>query len=725
MTLQPPPPIADDPDRLRRVCRRYEVLAEAEGSIVWVIDPQMRPTGRNELWERYTGQGPGEYSDLGWMAAIHPEDREQLAAATRAAVAGGEPLTLEFRIRRADGQYRRNLIRALPVRENGEIVEWIGTANDVEDARQTADDQRDLRARLLALTNGAETLLTARQLSATHHAAMSLAREVLPGDAYALWALDGAAREWHIVLSEGLSPAYAAQRPHGEMVVFAQPLGVDDVMAHNPYEQRRDAYAAEGVRSLLTIPLPVGGERRAALVVYHRAPHRTTETELRVGVALGHLVAAALWNAENYEALRRSTRTAERHARQMAFLADASARLGSLDYETTLREVAQLAVPAYTDWCAIDVVQADGKVERLITAHADPAKVQLARTLEAKYPSSPDAPTGLPAVLRTGEPCHYPELTDEMLEAGAVDAEHLRILRELGMHSAAIVPLNVRGRTLGAITFVSANAERPLTEGDVTVLTEVGRRAGMAIDNARLYRDAELANMAKDQFLALLSHELRTPLNAIMGWAHMLRGGLNEAMTAQAIEVIGRNARSQKQLVEDLLDVARIAAGQLDLHRSVLDLCEAARVGVDSALPAAQAKGITLAFQCAPNPIMVDADPNRLQQVMANLLGNAVKFTDKGGRITARVTATEGGGELSVQDDGVGIPEEFLPKVFDRFRQGDTSLTRPYGGLGLGLWIVKQIAEAHGAGVRAESAGAGRGTTVRITWPRAAAVPPR
>ena len=725
MTLHPDPPRPDDSDRLRRVCRRYEVLAEAEGSIIWVVDPQMRPTGRNELWERYTGQTPDEYSELGWMGAIHPDDRQGFAAATAAAAASGEPLTLEFRIRRADGQYRRNLVRALPVRENGEVVEWIGTANDVEDVRQTADDQRDLRARLLALTNGAESLLTARQLSATYEATMSLARQVLPGDAHALWALDAAAREWHVVLAEGLSAAYTAQRPPGDMVAFSQPLGVDDVMAQNPFEGRRDAYATEGIRSLLTIPLPVGGERRAALVVYHRMPHQTTETELRVGVALGHLVAAALWNAETYEALRQSTRTAERHARQMAFLANASARLGSLDYETTLREVARLAVPDYTDWCAVDIVQPDGRVERLITAHVDPEKVQLAQSLAARYPSNPDAPSGLPAVLRTGEPAHYAEVTDEILVAGAVDAEHLRILRELGMHSAAIVPLSARGRTLGAITLVSANAERPITREDVTILTEVGRRAGLAIDNARLYRDAELANTAKDQFLAVLSHELRTPLNAIMGWSHMLRGGLNPEMTAHAIEVIGRNARSQKQLVEDLLDVARIAAGQLDLHRSVIDLCEVTRVGVDSALPAAQAKGITLAFQCAPAPVQIHADANRLQQVLANLLANAVKFTEKGGRITARVSATEGGGELSIADDGAGIAEEFLPNVFDRFRQGDTSLTRAYGGLGLGLWIVKQIAEAHGAGVRAESPGPGRGTTVTVTWPSAAEAAPR
>lgn len=679
----------------------------------------MRPTGRNEAWERYTGQAPGSYAELGWISAIHPDDREQFATESARARSSGEALALEFRIRRADGAYRRNFIRAVPIHEQGRVVEWIGTATDVEDARQAAEEQRDLRARLFALTNGSDTLLAARTLALTYEAAVKLAQQVLPGDAYAIWMLNTASREWRVAWNIGLSGQFSSERLEGDMLTFAQPFGVDDVTSSEALEARRGAYAAEGIRSLLTIPLPVGGERRATLVVYHRTAHLTTETELRVGVALGHLVAAAIWNAETYEALEHARRKAERHAGHMAFLAEVSARLGSLDYETTLREVAQLAVPHITDWCAIDVVQPDESVQRLITAHVDPEKIQLARLLQERYPSSPEATTGVHEVLRTGRPIHYPVLTDEMLVAGARDPEHLRILRELGMHSIAIVPLAARGRTLGALTFVSASAERGLTNEDVVVLTEIGRRAGIAVDNARLYRDAELANTAKDEFLALLSHELRTPLNAIMGWTHMLQGGLPEEMTTHAIEVISRNARSQKLLVEDLLDVARIAGGQLDLHRTRLDLCDIACVGVDSALPAAQAKGVTLACETPDGPLLVNADPNRLQQVMANLLSNGLKFTETGGRVVVRARRTSEGAELSVLDTGAGIPAEFLPNVFDRFRQADTSLTRAYGGLGLGLWVVKQIAEAHGAQVRADSDGIGHGATLTVLWPLA------
>jgi signal transduction histidine kinase len=251
----------------------------------------------------------------------------------------------------------------------------------------------------------------------------------------------------------------------------------------------------------------------------------------------------------------------------------------------------------------------------------------------------------------------------------------------------------------------------------VAVLTEVGRRAALAIDNARLFKEAEAANHAKDEFLAILSHELRTPLNAIMGWAHMLRDGLTAEMSRHAIDVISRNARSQKQLVEDLLDVARIASGKLDIHPSGIDLVEIARAAVDAALPAAQQRRVELVLTTEMPAVPLLADSHRLQQVAANLLSNALKFTDPGGRVEVRVAAGEGRVELVVSDDGGGIAPEFIPHVFERFRQADPSLTRTHGGLGLGLWLVKQIVEAHGGTAEAQSDGVDRGSTIRVTLP--------
>ena len=592
-------------------------------------------------------------------------------------------------------------------------------SHSVNDADLTQLKQRvaEIEARLLALTEGAESLLATRDEAAARAGVIELAHRVLPADAYAIWWLDVAKREWRIVHSDGISDTYASQRLVGDEVPFMQPLLVDDVFSLDLLEARRDAYRAEGIAAMTTVPLPIHGKRRATLVAYYRQPHSSTETELRVGMALGQIAAAALGNAETNAAQDRAKIAAERHATRMAYLAEASALLGSLDYETTLRQVAQLAVPRITDWCAVDLVQADGSASRIVTAHVDPAKVELARRLHERYPTPAEAESGIPHVLRTGRPEFYPAISDAMLVAAATDDAHLAILRELGLHSILIVPLSVHGRTLGAITFVSATPERAISEDDATVLSEVARRASLAIDNARLYRDVEIANRAKDEFLALLSHELRTPLNAIMGWSHMLRQGLPADMQPHALDVIARNAQSQKQLVEDLLDVARIASGKLDLQRAVVDLSDLARTAIDSALPVAQLKGVTLVLETASDTLPLDGDPVRLHQVVANLLSNAIKFTDAGGRITVRISREPDDAVLSVSDTGVGIPREFLPHVFERFRQADGSLSRSYAGLGLGLWVVKQIVDAHGGRVCAESDGPKQGARVEVRLP--------
>ena len=708
----------DEEQRLRREARRYEALISAEGSIVWVLAPDLRPTGRNAPWEDYTGQAPHEYSELGWLSAIHPDDRDYVRSEAARAVAAGAPLTTEFRVRRADGEYRRNAVRAVPIREGDVVVEWIGTATDVEDVRRTTDEQRDLRARLLVLTDAAESVLSLGTEEEARAAVIALTERVLPGDACAIWWFEPDPSEWRIVQSRGLSAEYAQTRMPGGPITFVQPLGVTNVHAVEMLEARRHAYKKEGIESLLTLPLPIGNERRATVVIYYRQRHQASETELRVGLALAHVAGAALWNAQVYAALQRGQRAAEHHLARMSFLADASALLASLEYETTLRDVAQLAVPRISDWCAVDVAQPDGTLERIVTAHVDPEKIDLAKRLEAQYPVDPSAPYGVLNVFRTGVAELHGNVTDEVLATDARDPTHLEILRELGIRSVLLAPLTARDTTLGVISFIRSSAEHPFSDDDVTVLSEVARRAAIAIDNARLYRDAELANRAKDEFLAILSHELRTPLNAIMGWSHMLREGLSTDMTRHAIEVIGRNARAQKQLVEDLLDVARIASGRLELQWVPLDLTEISRAAVDSALPAAQAKNITLSF-VGNTPVPISGDTNRLQQVLANLTSNALKFTDPGGRVTVTVTVRAGRAELAVAYTGIGMSPEFLPNAFDRFRQADASLTRAYPGLGLGLWLVKQIVDAHHGHVNAESRGHGHGSTVTVSLPLA------
>ncbi|MDQ3650357.1 MAG: PAS domain S-box protein [Acidobacteriota bacterium] len=231
-------------------------------------------------------------------------------------------------------------------------------------------------------------------------------------------------------------------------------------------------------------------------------------------------------------------------------------------------------------------------------------------------------------------------------------------------------------------------------------------------------QQADEANRLKDEFLATLSHELRTPLTAILGWSRLLRtGGLDQEMAARALEIIERNARTQNQLINDILDVSRIITGKLRLDVRAVELLNVIESATDTLRPAAEAKSIRLHLLLDPSADMVSGDPDRLQQVVWNLISNAIKFTPKGGRVQVRLERINSHVEVTVSDTGQGIAPEFLPHVFDRFRQADATTTRTHGGLGLGLAIVRQLVELHGGTVIADSKGEGQGATFAFTLP--------
>ena len=234
--------------------------------------------------------------------------------------------------------------------------------------------------------------------------------------------------------------------------------------------------------------------------------------------------------------------------------------------------------------------------------------------------------------------------------------------------------------------------------------------------------EAEAANRLKDEFLSTLSHELRTPLTSIIGWTNLMRGGkVKGEVQAQALETIERNAKIQSRLIDDLLDLSRIISGKLLLEAREVDLDTVVSNSIEVVRPAANAKGIQLTYECEPGGKTISGDSARLQQVAWNLLSNAVKFTPEGGRVSVRLAREGARVKLSVGDTGRGIPAEFLPHVFDRFRQADSATTRAYGGLGLGLAIVRHLAELHGGEVKAESEGADRGSTFSVAFPLAQA----
>lgn len=419
-------------------------------------------------------------------------------------------------------------------------------------------------------------------------------------------------------------------------------------------------------------------------------------------------------------------KTIEQSERRYRFLADSSVVLASsLDVETTFASLARLAVPQIADWFAVDLIEADGTPRCLTALHADPCKEALAQQLCEHYPIDPLASRGVARVIRTGCAELFEEVPEALLLELAYSDEHLELLEQLGIRSALIVPLAARGRLLGALTLAIAGSERRYGPGDLQLAEDLARRAALALDNARLYaaeqrerNRAETANRMKDEFLATVSHELRTPLNSILGFTQLLRRGqLDQTRVALALDAIERNARAQARLTEDLLDVSRISTGKLRLTVQPLNVQGVVEAAIETMRTAAEAKAIALVTDFPPLPCTVVADPNRLQQVVWNLLSNAIKFTPQEGRIRVSIERGENQARIVVADSGAGIPAEFLPYVFDRFRQADSTSTRIFGGLGLGLAIVRHLVELHGGTVGAESPGPNLGATFTVTLP--------
>ena len=416
----------------------------------------------------------------------------------------------------------------------------------------------------------------------------------------------------------------------------------------------------------------------------------------------------------------------------LELLSDTSAALSSsLDYAETIARVAKVAVPRMADVCSVYVVAHDGAVEQLAVSHEDGERADVLRAMHRAAKMDPNLPFGYPKVLRTGHTELMSEVTDAMYQQAARNDLHLAHIRDLAAKSWLIAPLKHHQRTIGAIAF-TYTGERRYSSRDVALAEEIARRASLAIENASLFRDAERAALAerrgrdkaeeatrlKDEFLATLSHELRTPLNAILGWARLLQGGsVAEEKKPRAVDTIVRNALAQSQLIEDLLDVSRIISGKLRLAIDPVNVNEIIASAVDVVTPSANAKGVRIQPVLATDAGLISGDAGRLQQIVWNLLTNAVKFTPRGGRVHVTLRRDESAIEIAVADTGAGIASEFLPYVFHRFRQEDGAITRKTGGLGLGLAIVKSLVELHGGTVEARSEGTDRGATFVVRIP--------
>ncbi len=404
--------------------------------------------------------------------------------------------------------------------------------------------------------------------------------------------------------------------------------------------------------------------------------------------------------------------------RRASFLARAGTILaGALDVPKTLASLAELAVPELADWCIVDVVEG-GRLAEPIVAHVDPAMVEFVRDWRRRYPVTLDDARGVGLVLRTAEGRLYREVTWDDLREAARSPESLERLRALGLSSAMTVPIVARGGVLGAIRFVRAQAGAPYVPSDFEMARELGCRAGLALENARLYAEARRAVDLRDEFLSIASHELRTPLTSLQLHVQTLLRELRKGLAPEALaarlsakeEVTGRQFQRLTKLVDELLDVSRIQAGRLRLE---LEACDVSSLVTETALrqrPELERAGCEVRLAVARG-IEAVVDPLRIEQVVSNLLSNAARYAP-GAPVDVLLEQEDRTVRLVVRDQGPGIPAEQRDAVFERFVRAGPPETA--GGLGLGLYIARQIVTAHGGSIRAWNPGKGAAFTIEL-----------
>ena len=470
-------------------------------------------------------------------------------------------------------------------------------------------------------------------------------------------------------------------------------------------------YEAEGIRR--------DGSRVAIEVLGRPATYHGRKVRV---TSVRDITERKLMEQRERELVREQVARAEAEAagRRAGFLAEASRVLGaSFDYETTLASLARLAVPALADFCIVDIANGDSEIARVGHAHVDPAKESVLRDMARFWPSLSSV-HHLRALLR-GESLLVPELTAEAVREAWESEEHGRLLDELRPGSICGVPLRIGDRVVGSVVLYMSESGRRFGPDDLALAQELARRAALAVENARLFHEAQRATRARDDLLGIVAHDLRNPLGTIMMATELLKEWLpaeEKPRESRQLAVVRRASDRMQRLIQDLLDIKRIETGGLIIEKREERAAAIVADAIEFLRPLATAAALTLEGNVPPDLPPLYVDPARIQQVLSNLVGNAIKFTPKGGRIVIHA-AVESDREvrIAVSDTGPGIPADQLPHIFGRYWQGKRSDRR---GVGLGLSIVKGIVEGHDGRVWVESR-PGEGSQFIFTLPVATA----
>jgi PAS domain S-box-containing protein len=656
--------------------RIFSALVENSSDFIGVADPEGKPTYLNPAGRRMVGLSPDDRVEDTTIPDYYTPDQRSFAESVivesmqRTGRWQGETYFRHWQTGRAIPVSDRHFMVRDP--ETAEVLGMATITRDISEIRQVEEKLQRTNEELVEAWEFLENVLE----SSTEYSiiAKDLERRILAWN-------EGAARNYGYTASEV--------------------VGRSSDMLHDPEEVRSGAVAALHQQAL---------EQGKATGLFHRRRKDGSEFVARVMITRRN---DARGNAVGYLLVSHDVTAEQRQLERQRFLAEVGAALqASLDYTTTIDQIAKLVVGFMGDGCAIDVLEDRGALKRARVVHTDPGEAKLAKALEQFLPERPHP---VWEVLDNGRPLLFKEISCELLRSIAKNQEHLSLLESLHGESAILVPILLHGRTIAVLTIVSCRADRRYGPEDLSLAEELARRASLALDNSRLYEVAQEAIQARDHVLGVVAHDLRNPLGTILVASTLLRRHAvgHEQRAPKPVDSIERAAKRMNRLIQDLLDVTRIEAQRLPIEAASVSARQTISEAVEAQRALAESASLELALDLEPTLPEVWADRDRLHQIFENLIGNAIKFTPPRGLIV--VGASSRGAEVLfwIKDNGLGIAPSHLPHLFDRFWQKDEVRRR---GTGLGLPIVKGLVEAHGGRVWVEST-LGMGSSFYFTIP--------
>jgi PAS domain S-box-containing protein len=665
-----------------------------------------------------------------WLTIVHPEDKERAARTAAETFKSGKPGTNQFRWIAKDGRVVWVEAQSVTIFDaDGNRVGMRGVTMDITARKQKEFAEKFLAEASTTLASSLEyetTLAAVARLAVPHFAdwcGVDMAGEDGTLNRLAVAHVDPEKVSWAREIHRRYPPS--PSEPQGIYNVlrtgkseFYPDIPDEMLVLGARDEEHLQIMRQIGFRSAMIVPLKARGKVLGVLTfVNSESGKHHTPDDLALAEDLANRAAMAIDNAQLFRAEQQTRRNAERTSE---FLKRLQAVSGSLSQALTANDVAVAVIEQGVN---------------SLGAHAGTVVLLNNATSELEIVGTVGFPKEVFEKWRRFTLNENVPIADAIRRKSPILIESLAAYIErypalgpvasiTGTQALAAFPLIIEGRTIGALG-LSFPRTQTFSDEDVAFIDALAHQCAQALERARLYEteqrlraQAETANRIKDEFLATVSHELRTPLNAIVGWSSLLMtNSMDEAAKARAIETIGRNARAQSQIIEDLLDVSRIITGKLSLNTSLTELEAVIKTALESLYPAAESKNIEIRSRFDSPARFIWGDPDRLQQIMWNLLSNAIKFTPKGGTIEVSLAQIDSHIQIIVSDTGQGISKEFLPFVFDRFSQADGTSTRKFGGLGLGLAIVRHLVEMHGGTVEVESAGINQGTTFIVTLP--------